>query len=369
MSGSMRAAVLTGFGRPLDIAEQPIPTPGHDDVVLRVDACGICRSDWHVWSGDWAWRFAPPFPHILGHETVGVITARGRNVRRVREGERVTVPFHLSCDRCAWCRAGRSNLCDTYTAIGFQLPGAFAEYVRVPLAERNVVPLPPHLSALDGASLGCRLTSAFHGLERAGVVAGEWVAVFGTGGVGLSAIHLASALGARCVGIDVTQAAAARARAAGAEHTAVLNADDRKDSRDILDQIITWTDGGPAVTVDAIGSEDALAGALHVLRRGGRHLQLGLTGARERGMLPVAIDRVVKAELTLLGAVGCPRDSFERLIELTALGIARPGSLVTRTVPLAGISDVLAAMSDFSLDGMVAWSPLRGDAPPAPSAA
>lgn len=200
----MRAAVLTKYRAPLDIADVPDPDCPEDGVVLKVLACGICRSDWHSWTG------ADPdvtLPHIPGHEYCGTVEATGPRVTRWRQGDRVIAPFILACGQCPACAAGNQTTCPTQVIPGFTHPGAFAERIAVPRADVNLTALPEAMDPALAAALGCRVTTAWHGLTgRAALQPGEWLAVFGSGGVGLSAMLLARAIGARVVMVDVVEA-------------------------------------------------------------------------------------------------------------------------------------------------------------------
>ena len=192
----MKAAVLEAFREPLVIRDLPQPKCAPDGALLRIEANGICRSDWHAWTGDWPKSFS--LPHVLGHEFCGVVEEVGPAVARFRSGDRVIVPFSGGCGECGQCRAGFSNICDRPLTPGFRYWGGFGRYVAVPRADINLVNLPEAISFTDGASLGCRFMTAFRGVvDQAKVQPGEWVAVHGCGGVGLSAVHVACAAGAR----------------------------------------------------------------------------------------------------------------------------------------------------------------------------
>lgn len=347
----MRVAALTGYGQPLEIITLPDPVPPDDGVVLRVLACGICRSDFHVWNGDWRWRLPVSFPHILGHECVGEIAALGRGVSGWKVGDRVVVPFHLDCGRCRFCAEGRSNLCDHYTAIGFQAPGGFAELLAVPAADRNLVRLDPRVDPILAAGLGCRLMTAWHALnDQVQLTAGDRVAIFGGGGLGLSALVVARAAGVPVVVVDLNPAALELARKNGA----VAAIDPSEATPDRLSQALG---GAPTVTVDAVGHRDAAGGALAALAKGGAHLQLGLTGAGEQGMFPLPIDRIVKAELRVLGSVGCPAPSYRRLLEAVASGRVNLGGLAPARGGLDGISPVLEGMGSGRAAGLTVAIP------------
>ncbi len=350
----MEAAVLVAFNSPLHLQEVPDPQPGPYDAVVRVEACGVCRSDWHVWRGDWAWvGVRPTLPLVLGHEFAGVVEAAGDAVEGFRPGDRVTVPFRLACGRCELCRSGRSNLCPHRGVLGVDLDGAFARRVRVPDADTNLVRLPPSVDFLSAASLGCRYATAYHALvHRAGVRPGEWVAVFGVGGVGLSAVQIASAVGAHVVAVDVREAQLERALREGA--AAAVHAT----SPDAWKRVREIADGqGAHVVVEAVGTAATVHQALRCVRRGGRVVQVGLTGREEQGAVPVPLDRLVLLEVSLLGSAGCPGWALPGLLGLVASGKLAPARLVGATVRLADVNHVLEAMNRFETVGfhVVTW--------------
>src|SRR3954470_24130960 len=194
----------------------PDPAPAAHGAVVRVQASGLCRSDWHGWMGP-----APATvrsPHVPGHELAGVVEAVGARVERWTPGDRVTVPFVCACGTCAQCAAGAHQVCDRQTQPGFTHWGSFAELVAIDWADVNLVALPHDLDADAAAALGCRVATAYRAVRQVGRVRdGEWVAVHGCGGVGLSAVMIAAAAGARVIGVDVSGAALDRAREAGAE--------------------------------------------------------------------------------------------------------------------------------------------------------
>jgi len=345
---SMWAAQLASYRAPLELNRVPIPKPGRGEVLLRVLACGVCRSDWHLWSGDWNWRMQPHLPHTPGHELAGVVVECGPDVTSLVEGMQVTVPFHLSCGSCSWCTRGFSNRCLRYTSLGFQVPGGLAEYICIPNAAENVFPLPAGIDAESAAALGCRYSSAYHALtDQAALGAGETLAVFGAGGLGLASVQVGIALGARVLAVDPSSRARAMAESFGAIAVWHEDADDR------LAAIRALAPDGADVSMDALGSAATAVPALRSLRPGGRHVQAGLTGMQEKGMLPLPVDELVKREITLIGSVGCPRQRFREVLERTAKGDLNPAPLVTRRVPLAEASDVFHAMTDFRTTGVI----------------
>lgn len=346
----MRAAVLREYGQPLAIESVDPPEPTPDGIVVETAACGICRSDWHAWQGHGEWADdRVPLGQILGHEPVGRIVETGAHVTALAVGERVAIPFNLGDGTCGFCRNGHGNVCTDGHALGFEpdAPGAFAEQVHVPHAEYNVTTLPETVDSVAAAALGCRYMTAFHALvHRAEIEAGEWVVVVGCGGVGLSAVQVASALGARVVAVDID--------AAKLEHAADIGATVTLDGTesDVPAEIEGVTDGGAHVSMDALGSRDTCRAAVDSLRRRGRHLQVGLTGDDERGEISLPTDVIARDEIDFLGVRGMSPTRYDELLSLVESGVLDPGRLVTREVALGEVSDRLAAMDAFRTGGI-----------------
>ncbi|MFW5938942.1 MAG: zinc-dependent alcohol dehydrogenase family protein [Halolamina sp.] len=346
----MRAAVLREYGEPLDVTEVPDPEPDPDGAVVAVEACGICRSDWHAWQGHGEWADDQvPLDYVLGHEPAGRVVDVGEDVERFQEGDRVVVPFSLGCGVCGECRTGHGNTCEDGHALGFEpdVPGAFAEQVAVPHADHNLQTLPEGVSFRDVAAVGCRYMTAFHALaHRADVGGGDWVAVHGCGGVGLSAIQIADALGARPIAVDVNEDALARAADVGA--SAVVNGGET----DVVDAIRDLTDGGAAVSVDALGRAETARNSVQCLRARGTHVQVGLTTDAERGEVSLPTDWMTRWEIDWLGSRGMPPARFDELLAMVDDGSLDPGALVGREVGLEDVSDRLAAMTTYDTDGI-----------------
>jgi D-arabinose 1-dehydrogenase-like Zn-dependent alcohol dehydrogenase len=264
----VKAVVYRALGELPAVTDVPEPVCPADGVVVAVAATGVCRSDWHAWRG----HDPVSLPHVPGHEYAGTIAAVGPTVTRWSVGDRVTVPFVLGCGECAHCRAGDAQVCPDQLQPGFTLPGSFAERVAVPRADANVVLLPDDVTFVAAASLGCRFATAFRAVVAHGQVgADQWVAVHGAGGVGLSAVMIAKALGARVVAVDVSPAALEVAMALGAD--AVVDA---SYVDDVVAAVRTRTGGGTHVGLDAIGHPAAAAASIASLRPRGRHVQVGL---------------------------------------------------------------------------------------------
>jgi D-arabinose 1-dehydrogenase-like Zn-dependent alcohol dehydrogenase len=345
----MRAAVMEAVNKVMTVREVPDPSIVPHGALIRVEANGVCRSDWHAWVGDWDWigvKLALPF--VLGHEFCGVIEETGKDVTRFKTGDRVIVPFSQGEGTCEQCRSGHHNICEKGFAPGFDYWGGFGRYVAVPHADVNLVPMPAAMSFVEAASLGCRFMTSFHGVvDRAEVRAGEWVSVHGCGGIGLSAVHIASAMGANVIAIDVDQAKLDLAKKLGAVETVHAgNADPATAVKDI-------TKGGAHVSVDALGIAATCRNSVLSLRKRGRHLQIGMTGAAERGEIKVPIDVIVGGELRFLGSMGMAAPRYDTMLKMVETGKLRPAELVTRTIPLEEAGPVLATMSKFGTLGVV----------------
>src|SRR4051812_30139138 len=226
----MRAVVYEAFGERPSVRTVPDPAPAPRGAVVRVAASGLCRSDWHGWMGH-----DPDirrFPHVPGHELAGVVEAVGADVRGWRAGQRGTVPIVCACGECEQCAAGQGQICDRQTQPGFSHWGSFAELVALDWADVNLVALPDAVDAVAAAGLGCRFATAYRAVLQVGRLApGEWLAVHGCGGVGLSAVMIAAAAGGRVVSLDVAEPALAAARAAGAEIAVPAGAGGRRGPR------------------------------------------------------------------------------------------------------------------------------------------
>jgi D-arabinose 1-dehydrogenase-like Zn-dependent alcohol dehydrogenase len=331
----MRAAVLIEFNAPLEIQELPDPDCPPDGVLLRVLACGVCRSDWHAWNGS----DPVPLPHVTGHEYCGEVIAVGSQVRRWKVGDRVIAPFILACGQCPDCAAGHQTICADQAIPGFTQAGSFAEKIAVPHADHNLTALPEGMDPAHAAALGCRATTAWHALTgRAALAAGEWLAVFGGGGVGTSALILGRALGARVIVVDVVQEKLDFARALGAD--AVIDAS----REDPVAAVRRLTGGGADVALEALGVPATTVPALKSLRKLGRMVQVGMP-AGEHVTMPIPMDAVYSGQLALFGTRGMPAWRYPSLLALISSGRVVLTPLVTRRIALSEASRELAAFN------------------------
>jgi alcohol dehydrogenase len=342
---AMKAVVYEAFGQTPTIQTVSAPTSPAHGVVIQVEASGLCRSDWHGWMGhDPDIRL----PHVPGHEFAGVIAEVGQAVERWQIGDRVTVPFVCACGVCTQCVSGNHQVCNHQFQPGFTHWGSFAEYVAIDRAEVNLVRLPDALDAVTAASLGCRFATAFRAVVDQGrVAAGQWVAVHGCGGVGLSAIMIASALGAFVVAIDITDEKLLAARSVGAVATVNATA-----TQDVVGDVVAHTGGGAHVSIDALGSPTTCFNSIANLRKRGKHIQIGLMLADHR-QSPIPMDLVIAKELEILGSHGMQAYRYGAMLDLIAAGKLSPDKLVGKTISLQEAPRELVNMNNFSGAGVL----------------
>lgn len=331
----MRAVVYDAVGAEPRVTHVEVPRCPVDGARITVAATGVCRSDWHAWRGH---EPVPLPPHIPGHEFAGTVAEVGPEVRSVAVGDRVTAPFVNGCGRCEWCRTGQAQVCPDQTQPGFTGPGSFAEQVVVPAADLNLVRLPDEIDFVSAAALGCRFATAFRALTGHGTVApGSWVAVFGCGGVGLSAVMIAVALGARVAAVDPSPVALTRAAELGAELTVA--------GEDPVTELRETTGGGAHLSLDAFGSSATAELSIRSLRRQGRHVQVGLllgTAART----PLPWDLVVAHELHVVGSHGMAAVDYPAMLAMVADGRLQPQRLVGSVIPLDDAPRALMTMDE-----------------------
>ncbi len=344
----MKALVLTEFGKKMEVMEVPRPELSETGIIVQIKANGICRSDWHFMMGDWDWNgLSVKLPHVFGHEFSGVVEEVGAKVTKYKVGDRVVVPHAHGEGTCEYCLTGHSNICDNGSVAGTTYWGGYGEYVAVPDADRNCVLLPDSVSYEVGAALGCRFMTAFHGLvDQVKLQAGEWIAIHGSGGLGLCLAHIANAIGAKVIAVDINDEALNLAREYGAHVT--INSREK----DAVQEIMEITDGGAHVAVDALGIAITCQNSLKSLRKRGRHLQLGLTTKDEKGVVPLPVDLIVLKELQLVGSSNMPVSRFPDLMRMVESGILQPEKMITKTVSIEEAADILVDMSEFKTPGL-----------------
>lgn len=340
----MKAVVYEEFKGKLEVKNVPEPVPEDHGVVLQVRATGICLSDWHGWQGHDA---DIVLPHVPGHELSGEIVQLGKSVEHFKIGDRVTVPFVCGCGSCEQCNTGNHQICDNQSQPGFTHWGSFAEYTRLDHADINLVKLPEEIDFETASLLGCRFTTSFRAVVDQGQVKeGEFLAVHGCGGVGLSAIMIASALDARVIAIDINEKALNLAGELGAD-ILISSAS----SKDVVGEIRELTKGGAHVSLDALGSKETCFNSIANLRKSGRHVQVGLmTGADSHPRIPM--DQVVANELEIKGSHGMQAHKYPRIFEMIRDKRLSPKRLLNETISLEESTGFLANMDRFDRQGV-----------------
>ncbi|KAB0642049.1 zinc-dependent alcohol dehydrogenase family protein [Burkholderia latens] len=348
----MKAVVYEAFGAAPRLMNVDDPAPAPDGVVIEVKATGVCRSDWHGWMGH-----DPDIvlPHVPGHELAGIVVAAGASVTRWKAGDRVTVPFVAGCGHCPECHSGNQQVCEQQFQPGFTHWGSFAEYVGIQHADLNLVRLPDALDFPTAASLGCRFVTSFRAVVDQGrTSAGQWVAVHGCGGVGLSAIMIANAIGANVVAIDISERALALARSVGA--VATVNA---AEVADVVDAVKELTRGGAHVSLDALGHPTTCFNSISNLRRRGKHVQVGLM-LGEHATPAVPMSKVIAHELEILGSHGMQAHRYDAMLDMVHASKLAPSRLIGKEIRLGESIDALMNMNRFEGAGVTVVTDFSG---------
>jgi alcohol dehydrogenase, propanol-preferring len=337
MTGTMRAARVHAFGRPLTIEEVPIPTPGPGEVLIKVVATGVCHTDLHAANGEWPGR--PPLPFIPGHEGAGIIAACGVGVAGLKEGDAIGVAWlHDACGQCEYCMTGWDSLCRAQHNTGYHVNGSFAEYVIG--AAHYVGRFPRNCNFAEMAPVLCAGVTSYKGIKETEAKPGEWIAVSGIGGLGQLAVQYAKAMGLHVAALDVTEDKLALARASGAD--VAVNAK----SPDAAEQILKETGGGAhGVLVTAV-SPAAFAQALKLVRRKGTISLVGLPPGEFR----TPIFDVVMNRITLRGSIVGGREDLAEAIAFAAEGKVRPE---IREAKLEDINQVFDDLKAGKVEGRV----------------
>jgi len=342
----MKAVIFEEFGAPLKVATVPDPVPDDDGVVIKVKASGICRSDWHGWLGH-----DPDItnlPHVPGHELSGIVQETGKSVTRWKSGDRITVPFVSGCGTCPECISGNHQICDHQFQPGFSNWGSFAQYVSIKYADTNLICLPEEVDFVTAASLGCRFGTSFRAVVVQGAVKpGQWFAVHGCGGVGLSAIMVAHAFGARVIAVDINEKALDLAKSIGANFT--VNA---KECTDVVGVIFDITGRGAHLSMDALGSVTTCSNSILCLRKQGRHVQVGLL-VGDNFLPRIPMDKVISKELQIYGSHGMQAAKYDGMLKMIVSGKLDPGLIIGKTVPLEEAPKELKKMSRYDTLGIV----------------
>ncbi|WP_083527955.1 alcohol dehydrogenase AdhP [Curtobacterium ammoniigenes] len=321
----MKAAVVHAFGEPLTMDERDIPDPGPGEILVRIEASGLCHTDIHAAHGDWPVK--PTLPFVPGHEGVGIIEALGRGVMSRAVGERVALPWlGYACGQCRYCIDGRETLCEQQRNTGYSVDGAFGQFA---LAHaRFAVPVPPGVDPWDAAPLTCAGVTTYKALKVAAVTPSETVAVFGVGGLGHLAVQYARVFGARVIAVDVEPDKLQLARDLGADMTADASSGDADAQIREL--------GGADVAIVLAASSTVFEQAFRSLRRGGRLVCVALPA---EGMMSLPIFDTVLKGISIIGSIVGTRQDLAEVFALHAAGRTR---VVLERRPLDTVNDSMA---------------------------
>lgn len=341
----MKAAVFEKFQGPITMQNVADPTPKDDGVIVKVNATGLCRSDWHGWMGH---DSDIDLPHVPGHELAGIIEAKGKHVKNFKVGDRVTVPFVCGCGTCGQCISGNHQVCDIQSQPGFTHWGSFAEYVALDYADTNLIKLPEEITDVTAATLGCRFITSYRAIVAQGKVSGgQYVVIHGCGGVGLSAIMIANALGAQVIAVDINDETLSFAKSLGAVNT--INATNHLN---VVEEIKSITNGGAHVSMDALGSATTCFNSISGLRKRGKHIQVGLmTGDHQNAKVPMA--KILADELEVIGSHGMQAFKYPEMLEMIKNGKLHPEKLIDRTISLQEATIELPNMNTFKNKGVL----------------
>ena len=343
----MRAVFYEKFEQPPVISMLKDPAPSAGGLVVKVEATGLCRSDYHGWKGH-----DPDIhlPHVPGHELAGTVVALGKEIRNFKMGDRVTVPFVSGCGHCHECHSGNQQVCENQFQPGFTAWGSFADYVALDYADANVVRLPDEMEYETAAALGCRFATSFRAVvDQAKLKGGEFIAVHGCGGVGLSAVMIGAALGGIVIAIDLDDEKLALAKSLGASFT--INGK----SKDVVDAIREISSDGAHVSLDALGHRVVAHNSISCLRRRGRHVQVGLMGDGPEPAIPMG--KVIAHELEIYGSHGMQAHRYPDMLAMIAAGKLKPQSMITKRIGLEAAPAALMDMGSFAGSGITMIRP------------
>jgi alcohol dehydrogenase len=340
----MKAALYEEFQGPISMVTVSDPNPSESGVLIKVEASGLCLSDWHGWMGH-----DPDIvlPHVPGHEFSGTIMTIGKNVKNWIEGQRVTVPFVGGCGSCSQCQSGNQQVCDHQFQPGFTAWGSFAEYVAIDYADINLVELPQDINFLDAAGLGCRFITAYRGIREQGkLTSDQSIAIHGCGGVGLSAIQIAKGIGAKVIAIDINDEKCKLAKDLGADYT--INAS----TTNVVQAVKDLSGGGVHVSIDALGHTVTCLNSINGLRKRGKHVQIGLMTASHASP-PIPMPLVVANELEILGSHGMQAQKYGEMFDFIKAAGINLGKMITKTISLEAVPIQLPTMPQNNTPGIM----------------
>ena len=332
----MKAAVVREFKQPLSLEDVAKPTIASDEVLIKVEACGVCHSDLHIAEGDWTQLRRMIKPHVIpGHEVVGRVVEKGDSVEGVELGDRVGVAWlHWSCGECELCKEGRENLCQKQQITGASVDGGYAEYIKAKATHAALVP--PQLDSYEAAPLFCAGVTVYRAVKNGGVEPGQRVAIFGIGGLGHLAVQVAKSFGAEVIAVDISEDKLEFARSVGADHT--LNGSEV----DVVKELRAM--GGAHVAVVTSAAKAAYDQAFYAVRSSGTLVVVGMPAE------DLTFPAIMMRELKITSSATGTREDLREVLELAAEGKIR---CQVETAPLESVNEVFDQMRRARIKGRV----------------
>ncbi|RUQ28471.1 alcohol dehydrogenase AdhP [Peribacillus cavernae] len=332
----MKAAVVNGFNQELEIKEVPIPELAYGEILVKIKACGVCHTDLHAANGDWPVK--PKLPLIPGHEGVGIIEKVAEGVTSLKVGDRVGIPWlYSACGECEYCLTGRETLCPDQLNAGYSIDGGYAEYCKAPA--NYVVKVPEGLDFAEVSPIFCAGVTTYKALKVSEAKPGDWVAIYGIGGLGHVALQYAKAMGFNVIAVDIQDDKLELAKELGADIT--VNGLKNDPAQDIFDKV-----GGVQAAISVAVTQKAFEQAYSSVKRGGTLVVVGLPNAD----LPIPIFNTVLNGVTVKGSIVGTRKDLQEAVEFAAQGKVRTN---IETQPLDNINEVLHRLEKGQINGRV----------------
>lgn len=333
---SMKAAIVKEFQTKLQIEDTPKPTPGNGQALVKLEACGVCHTDVHAINGDWPVK--PKLPLIPGHEGVGVVEAIGPNVTSVKVGDRVGIPWlYSACGECEYCLDGQETLCHDQENGGYSVDGGYAEYCLA--AADYVAKIPDELSSVDAAPILCAGVTTYKALKVSGAKPGDWVAIYGIGGLGHVALQYAKAMGFNVIAVDIADEKLELAKKLGADIT--VNGQNEDPAEAIQKQV-----GGAQAAISVAVAKVPFEQAYRSVKRGGTLVAVGLPNEQ----LPIPIFDTVLNAVTVKGSIVGTRLDMKEALDFAARGKVKAQ---IETAPLAEVNTIIDKMVNGKINGRV----------------
>lgn len=338
---TMKAAFLRDYYKPLELTDVPVPQPADDEVLVRIEASGLCFTDVHIWKGEHA---PPALPLIMGHEGVGRVVALGPNAKRLKVGDRVGIGYvYGACGHCRDCLTGGENYCPDFEATGYSTQGCFAEYVC--LRDQWANKIPDGIDPVEAAPLMCAGAAAYASIKKTAVQTGDTVAIFGMGGLGQYAVQIAKLMGLRVIAVDISAEKLATAKDLGADET--VTAGDRAG-----EDIIALGGAHGCVNFAPVAATWPM-----MLDACNPRARIVLTAVPAEEMSFYTY-QVVERGLTVVGSSASNRQEMNEVLALAASGRVKG---VINTVPFEEINAALTALNDGLVEGRTVLTMTNGD--------